>query len=155
MTFMHSVPHPKHFWKRRIRIRDIDVLDVVAGKNWYLLEETTVRPTMLDWEVTERGTFSARDTVVYSALSVYVDGEVRAALMAKEVGTPEWWGDTCEYFQGKWHDVDQRDGAPVDETFVASPLDEDPSFMGEYSHAIQKRQFLLFKDRIPPATSVG
>jgi hypothetical protein len=130
-----------------MRIRDVTIQDVAAGKNWRLKSDTDIDQSMQDWEIEDCTSFSPTDEVVYSALSVCETGEVRPLLLIREVGDPGWWGDTCEYFDGKWRQVglmpspEYKDG----KEFVASPLPEDPSFMGEYSHEIQRAGFVRWR----------
>lgn len=130
-----------------MRIRDIRVEDVKAGTNWRVRGATDVHQNMPDWEIEECSTFRPSDTVVYSALAVLRAGEVRPLVVIREVGTYEWWGDTCEYVDGAWRELVQSNDWEGEE-FVASPLTEDPSFMGEYSHERQRAGFARWRDRL-------
>jgi len=134
-----------------MRIRDIRVKDVAAGRNWRLRSATDVYQNMPDWEIEECSTFRPTDTVVYSALAVRRTGEVRPLVVIREVRTYEWWGDTCEYVDGAWRELAQSDGWEG-EVFVASPLTDDPSFMGEYSHERQRTGFARWRDRLQDVT---
>ena len=58
-----------------------------------------------------------------------------------------WWGDTCEYVDGAWSELGP-DGEPSDECFVADPPNNDPSFMGEYSHEKQRAGFARWRDKL-------
>lgn len=132
-----------------MRIRDVRVEDVVAGRNWRLKDDSG--PSMVDWEIDACTAFHASDTVVYSALAVFETGEVRPLLLIREVDTYEWWGDTCEYVDGVWMELGQADEWNGAETYVAAPLKSDPSFVGEYSHERQSSGFARWRDRLLPA----
>jgi hypothetical protein len=129
-----------------VRIRDVEVEDVIAGRNWRLKDDAA--PEMVDWEIETCSDFRASDTVVYSALAVFETGEVRPLLVIREVGTYEWWGDTCEYVGGAWRALGRADEWRA-ETYVGAPLENDPSFMGEYSHERQRDGFARWRDRLP------
>jgi hypothetical protein len=130
-----------------MRIREIKIADIVLGTNWILSETTDATSEMVDWEVEECASFRPTDTVVYSALAVLESGKARPLLLIREVGTPEWWGDTCEYVDGTWRDLAHSDELSLEE-FVASPLDNDPSFMGHYAHERQRAGFARFRDHL-------
>ena len=133
-----------------MKIRDVAVSDVIAGRNWRLKGRDEYDSDIVEWEIEECDTFRATDTVVYSVLSAFRDAQIRPTLLVREVGTCEWWGDTCEYTDGAWaalrqsKDPDQWSA----ETYVAMPLSEDPSFMGEYSHEKQRAGFERLRKRI-------
>ena len=88
------------------------------------------------------------DTIVYSALAAFETGEIRPLLLIREVGAYEWWGDTCEYIDGAWHELGQTSQWEEGECYVASPLNEDPSFMGEYAHEAQRAGFAKWRDHL-------
>jgi hypothetical protein len=131
-----------------MRIRDVTIRDVFEGRNWRLTSSTGRR--IVEWKIEVASVFADTDEIVYSALSVYVTGEVRALLLIREVGTYEWWGDMVEYVEGAWRALQGPlgDKAVPSESFVAAPLENDPSFMGEYSHEIQRRGFARWRDRL-------
>lgn len=120
-----------------MRIRDIAVHDVAAGRNWRLTDGPA--PSMLDWEIEPCAHFRDGDTVVYSALAVVGLDAARPMVLIREMDY-EWWGDTCEFVDGAWSELGAED-EPSDECFVADPLSNDPSFMGEYSHEKQRAGF--------------
>jgi len=128
-----------------MRIRDIKIEDVIAGRNWRLKSGGDAAPSMIDWEIEECSVFRSSDTVVYSALAAFKTGEVRPLLVIREVGTYDWWGDTCEYIDGVWRELDQTSQWDEGESYVASPLDEDPSFAGEYSNEAQRTGFTMWR----------
>jgi len=130
-----------------MRIQDVNVGDVIAGRNWRLRSDVNVFENMLDWEIEECDAFGQTEVVVYSALSALDSGEVRAILVVREVGSYEWWGDTCEYVAGRWRQIVGGE-EPARESYVAAPLPEDPSFMGEYSHEKQRAGFERLRERI-------
>jgi hypothetical protein len=129
-------------------IREVRIEDVVAGCNWRLKNDGDASPNMIDWEIEECSEIGAGDTVVYSALVIFETGEARPLLMIREVETYDWWGDTCEYVNGSWRELGQTDNW-VGECYVAEPLLDDPSFMGEYSHEKQRAGFAQWRDRLP------
>ena len=128
-----------------MRIRDVTPEDVVAGRNWRIKDDSG--PSMVDWEIETCSDFHGGDSVVYSALAVFETGEVRPLLLIREVDTYEWWGDTCEYVHGAWMELGQADDWNA-ETYVAAPLKNDPSFLGEYSHEKQRTGFGRWRDRL-------
>jgi hypothetical protein len=128
-----------------MRIRDVKIEDVVAGRNWRLKDDAA--PSMVDWAIEACQDFRASDTVVYSALAAFETGEVRPLLLIREVGTYEWWGDTCEYVDGAWRELGRADKWNA-ETYVADPVSNDPSFMGEYAHEKQRAGFARWCDRL-------
>ena len=125
-----------------MRIRDVQIRAVAAGRNWRFSScDDSVE--VVDWEIEPCSTFEASDTVVCSGLTVFEDSEVRAILVNREVGTLEWWGDTCEFVDGAWKQIGREFGE-VDfrqsESYAAVLLRNDPSFMGEYSHEKQTHE---------------
>jgi hypothetical protein len=127
-----------------MRIRDVRVDDVAAARNWRLKAVDDVPDDIIDWEIEDCSAFDLSDTVVYSALSVFEDGEVRPALVIREVGSYDWWGDMCEYVAGAWQAL-APDPSTTTESCVGNPLPDDPSFMGEYAHDRQREQFARWR----------
>ena len=103
-------------------------------------------------EIDEFSSLREDETVVYSALAVVPStGEVRPLLLVREVGTYEWWGDTIVYANGAWSEMQQEpqgSGWIGAESYVAAPLRNDPSFMGEYSPDHQRAGFARWRDRL-------
>lgn len=128
-----------------MRIRDVRIEDVAAGRNWRLKDDSAF--SMIDREIEDYAALCSGDVVVYSALAVFDTGEVRPLLLIRDPGSCEWWGDTVEYVDGSWREL-----GPVEdwkaETFVADPLSDDPSFMGEFSHDKQRAGFARWRDRL-------
>jgi hypothetical protein len=132
-----------------MRIRDVTVGDVAAGRNWRLKRVDDVPDDIVEWEIEDCSVFQLNDEVVYSALSTFEDGEVRPALVVREVGTYDWWGDMCEYVDGAWRELTpDPPGKCRGESYVGNPLPNDPSFMGEYAHDRQREQFALWRDAL-------
>ncbi len=127
-----------------MRIRDIGIRDVAAGMNWRLIDDFL--PSIVEWEVEECTDFQLADTIVYSGLTVFETGEVRPILLVREVGSYEWWGDTCEQVNGAWRELEQVIVRPLSEEYIAAPLPMDPSFMCEYSHEKQREGFLKYRN---------
>jgi hypothetical protein len=128
-----------------MRIRDVEIDDVAAGRNWRLKDGAA--SDMIDWEIEACPAFRADDTVVYSALAVFETGEVRPLLLIRELSAYEWWGDMCEYVDGAWRELGPADEWNA-ETYVADPLSDDPSFMDEYSKDRQRAGFSRWRDRL-------
>lgn len=125
-----------------MRIREVSLHEVKAGHIWRVAKGR--EPEMSEWEIKPSSDARDDDTVVYSALAVFRNGEVRPLLLIREVGTHEWWGDTLVYVDGAWREVElegERGHWSTAETFVAAPLSNDPSFCGEYSHERQRAGF--------------
>ena len=128
-----------------MRIRDIPVQHVKAGRNWGIVDDR--ERDLCEWLVEPRVVAGERDIVVYSGLAWALNGEVWPLLLVREVGTYEWWGDTLQYVDGRWTLELVGDWTEA-ETFVANPLANDPSFLGEYCHDRQRAGFARWSDRI-------
>ena len=84
---------------------------------------------------------------MYSALSVFEDGEVRPELVIRELASYDWWGDWCEYVDGSWRGVEiERHDNPRRDSYIGDPLPEDPSFVGEYAHERQRDGFARWRE---------
>ena len=129
-----------------MRIKDIKVAAVFAGKNWLLTDGSDLSSNIIDWEIAEASVFTKNDTIVYSGIEVFKSGVVRPLILVREVGDLEWWGDSCSYVNGKWQAPSQSDEW-IDGLgeYIAMPLQNDPSFMGEYSHQKQRKGFLRWR----------
>lgn len=128
-----------------MRIRDVTIEEIEAGKHWRLKDGTS--SSIVDWEIEEGPMFRADETVVYSALAVMTTGEVRPLLLIREACSYEWWGDTCEYVDGAWRELGRDEGWNAEE-YVADPLNIDPSFQGEYCHERQRAGFARWRNRL-------
>jgi hypothetical protein len=117
-----------------MRICDIPISDVRAGKNWRLVPpdtETWFEAPMEEWgEIIEAIEFASGDQVIYSALIAYSSGEVKGLLLHKEVGDGAYGGDYCEFVQGRWQKIGRTPdpNAPIGQEYIANPLANDPSF---------------------------
>jgi hypothetical protein len=130
-------------------IRDISMKEVKAGRTWRVADSHGLE--MLDWTIEPVADSGNDDTIVYSALAVLRTDDVRPLLVIREVGTYEWWGDTLEYVHGTWREFQAGgdEGAwATAETYVAAPLPNDPSFVGEYSHDMQRAGFARWCERL-------
>jgi|SRR5579859_4780249 len=134
-----------------MRIRDIPLADVVAGRNWKRLDVSDDElEDMTAWSIEPCDSLESTDTVVYSALSTSTDGTVTALVVVRGVGTYDWWGDTCEFVNGQWRQVGLEPEPTIEasEEFVANPLPNDPSFSDAYSREKQRAGFRLWRDKI-------
>ena len=116
-----------------MRIRDITIPDIRAGKNWRLIPEDDrwFDLPMEEWGPIEETTnFVWADLIVYSGLSVRHDGSVTAHVCIKEVGSREYGGDYCEYVGGRWRQAGLTPDptAQVVAGYFANPLQMDRSF---------------------------
>ncbi len=117
-----------------MRIREIPISEVRAGKNWRLVppgDDAWLDLPVEEWgDVQEADNFSEEDTVIYSALVAYPSGDVRPVLVVKEVGHADYWGDACEFVDGAWRQagLTANPNAPLGQEYVANPLPIDPSF---------------------------
>ena|SRR5258708_6082931 len=128
-----------------MRTRDVGIREIAAGKNWRLKEPTP--QGMLDWEIEDCSNFKLNDNVAYSGVLIFRTGEIRPILLIKQVGDPEWWGDTLEYVDGYWRELRQTNHVSTDQ-YIADPLPYDPSFIGHYSHENQRTGFAKYRDRL-------
>ncbi len=137
-----------------LRVRDIRLTDVLAGKNWRVVaEQIDDHEDMTTWPIEECAEFGETDTVLYSAISVTTSDCVIPVLVAREVGSAEWWGDFCEFVDGRWqlpgHDPDAEDS----QEFVANPLPNDPSFAGDDEPEEQREGFRRWRSKIALGTA--
>jgi hypothetical protein len=123
------VPEPS----RTMQIRDLTVADIRAGHNWRLVEPDSSfdenRP-MEEWRIQAASRFTEDDEIVYSALWVTDGGIVTPLVVIKRVGDLDYWGDSCEWIDGRWRQVGltPNPSAPPGQEYVANPLPQDPSF---------------------------
>lgn len=117
-----------------MKIRDITIADIRAGKNWRLsdidLQECLDLP-MEEWgPLVEALRFEPSDCVVYSGLVAYASGRVKPIVCVREVQYLDYGGDYCEFVQGKWRQVGlvPNPNAEVGREYIANPLANDPSF---------------------------
>ncbi len=126
-----------------MRIKDIQVSEVGAGKNWRFVppdDDAWLDLPMEEWgDVQETDRFDATDTVIYSALIAYPSGAVTPLLQLKEVGYADYGGDYCEFVNGEWRQLglSPNPDAPRGQEYVANPLPIDPSF-SSFDHDYRK-----------------
>ena len=74
--------------------------------------------------------FTEDDEILYSGLLAYPSGDVMPLLMLKTVGDASYWGDSCEFVDGRWQQVVlvPDPNAPLGQEYIANPLASDPSF---------------------------
>jgi hypothetical protein len=117
-----------------MRIKDIKVSEVRAGKNWRFVPpsgDAWLELPMEEWgDVQEADQFIETDTILYSALIAYPSGDVKPVVLLKEVGHADYWGDCCEFVDGEWRQIGltPNPDAPTGREHVANPLEIDPSF---------------------------
>jgi hypothetical protein len=117
-----------------MKIRDITLADIRAGKNWCLVppaEERWFDAPMEEWgPLVESDQFAPEDHVVYSGLVAYRSGRVKAIVQIKTVGDLDYGGDFCELVDGKWRQLGlvPNPNAEVGQEFIANPLSTDESF---------------------------
>ena len=116
-----------------MQIKDITIEDIRQGKNW-----KAQSPEEFGWEdnpledlsIGEATEFEPDDTIIYSVIVVYDDGEVKPLVQIKEVQDLDYGGDFCEIVNGKWQQLGlvPNPDTTFDTEYVANPLDEDESF---------------------------
>lgn len=117
-----------------LRIKDIPLSDVKAGKNWRFYpphDDDWLELPMEDWgPVIEADDFTENDEILYSGLLAYPSGDVIPVLMLKTVGDAGYWGDSCEFVKGRWQQIglEPNPNAPLGQEYIANPLASDPSF---------------------------
>jgi hypothetical protein len=136
--------------RQGLRIRDIRLSDVLAGKNWRLMPTADVDENMTSWLIEECEQFSLNDQVVYSALSVTISDRVIPVLVVREVGSAGWWGDCCELVDGRWQQVGlvPDPDAETSQEFVANPPPNDPSFGGGCGPEQMRDGFRRWRSRL-------
>lgn len=118
-----------------MKIKDITRDEIRNGKNWKLVnpQEFSGIPALEELSIEEADSFRPEDYVVYSAMFVTDAGKVQPLVVIKEVGNPEYGGDSCELVDGKWRQVGlvPNPDAPLGTEYYANPLTEDPSFFAD------------------------
>ncbi len=119
-----------------MQIKDITIEDIRQGKNW-----KAQSPEEFGWEdnpledlsIGEATEFEPDDTVIYSVIVVYDDGEVKPLVQIKEVQDLDYGGDFCEIVNGKWQQLGlvPNPNAPLGTEYVANPLEQDESFSSD------------------------
>jgi hypothetical protein len=136
---------------QQIRICDIPLKDVKVGKVWKVTDDRD--PDMLRWSIEPlRALPREEENVVYSVIGVHPSGMVMPELLIREVGTYDWWGDSLQYVDGAWREIEfvGEDGPwSKAEYYVGSPLPNDPSFSGGDSHEVHRTAFARWRDRLP------
>ncbi|MBK9153927.1 MAG: hypothetical protein IPM25_06875 [Chloracidobacterium sp.] len=137
-----------------MQIRDITVVDIRQGKNWKVCDDE-----YFDWEndllenlpIIDATEFRPEDDIVYSAIYVTDEGEVKPLVLIKAVEDLDYGGDYCEFVNGKWQQVGfvpNPNAAPGNE-YVANPLEQDGSFISEDDYRDYHREhFKKFAQRL-------
>ena len=118
-----------------MRIRDIPLAEIRAGRNWRLTSEQEPEwpdQPLEDWQIEPALTLRAEDSVVYSG--VYVVDEpsfiVTPIVLVKELKGLDYGGDYCELVHGRWGQIGlvPNPTAPAGTEYIADPRADDPSF---------------------------
>ena len=138
-----------------MRIRDITLAEVRAGKNWRFVapdDDRWFHAPMEDWgPLLAAGDFEPDDHVVYSALMAYESGRTEPLLMVKRVGDLDYGGEYCEYVDGKWRQVGLVPDPDVEfgDEFIADPLGIDESFSEDEYRQQHREGFLKHAGKLP------
>ena len=117
-----------------MKIRDIRIRDILAGKNWRFIppeSDDWLTLAMEEWGPIEESTeFQPDDTIVYSGLVVYSNDRVVPIVCLKEVQYLDYGGDYCELIDGHWRQIGSNPDpkAELGCEYIAYPLESDPSF---------------------------
>jgi len=115
-----------------MKINEITVEDIKAGKNWKLLDPNELLELELeDLTIAEHVAFSDDDYVVYSTVYVTDSGSVTPMVIIREVGTLEYGGEMCELKDGRWQRLGANpnpDSQVFGNEYIANPLPNDPTF---------------------------
>src|SRR5687768_3622654 len=119
-----------------MQIKDITIEDIRQGKNWKAqsAEDFGWEDNPLeDLSIVEATEFEPDDTVIYSLLVVYDEGEVKPLVQIKQVQDLDYGGDFCEFVNGKWQQLGlvPNPNAPLGTEYVANPLEQDGSFISD------------------------
>jgi hypothetical protein len=119
-----------------MQIKDIKIDDIRQGKNWKAQspEDFWQQDNPLeDLSIVEATDFEPEDTIIYSVIVVYDNGEVKPLVQIKEVQYLDYGGDFCEIVNGKWQQVGlvPNPNAPIGTEYVANPLEKDESFISD------------------------
>jgi hypothetical protein len=131
-----------------MKIRDITLADIRAGKNWRLLtseDERWFDAPMEEWgPLVEAERFSLEDHVVYSGLVAYSCGRVQAIVQIKTVGDLDYGGDFCEFVDGGWRQLGlvPNPNAEPGREYIANPLSVDESFSTDEYREEHRKGFL-------------
>jgi hypothetical protein len=127
-----------------MRIRDIQIADIVAGKNWKVGNTNE-----FDWEnerlealpIVEAVEFEPEDEIVYSGVYVTLNGVVEPMVLIKAVEDSGYGGDYCEFVDGRWQQVGlvPNPDAPLGTEYIANPLEQDESFNSDHDYRAYHR----------------
>lgn len=131
-----------------MRIKDIKLTEVKRGLNWRLVGTDNKRwfdEPMEEWEIEPAAPLQTSDYAVYSGVFVLENGQVQPLLLIKEVSSPEYGGDYCEYVDGKWRQLGlvPNPNAPFGTEYIANAHPEDPSYVEESGHEWHASNFAL------------
>lgn len=119
-----------------MQIKDITIEDIRLGKNWKAQSPEDfgwqVNP-LEDLSIVEATEFEPEDTIIYSVIVVYDNGEVKPLVQIKQVQDLDYGGDFCEMVNGKWRQLGLVPNpiAPIGTEYVANPLEQDESFISD------------------------
>jgi hypothetical protein len=116
-----------------MKIKDITLDDIRKGRNWRVtsVEHGAFPDVPLEeLAIEEAEEFESEDMIVYSTIFVTDSGHVKPLVTIKEVQTPEYGGDSCEFVDGRWRQagLEPNPNAPPGTEYFANPLKQDPSF---------------------------
>lgn len=117
-----------------MKIRDIQIRDVLLGINWRFNSpngRNWLTLPMEEWGPIEETTeFNPTDTIIYSGLIAYSNDIVIPIVCIKEVQDADIGGDYCVFKSGHWLQVGliPDPNTQVGHEFIANPLESDPSF---------------------------
>ncbi len=144
-----------------MKIKDIKLEDVAAGKNWKVRDGSgtfevdlsgSARVEFIQLEIEEAEEFTEDDYIVYSGIFLADSGRALPLLLVKRVGDFDYGGDYCEIHEGRWRKLglEPNPDAEFGFEFFASPLEEDPSFASDQDElrAENRHQFLLHSHQL-------
>jgi hypothetical protein len=141
-----------------MRIRDITITDICAGKNWRFTPTDNDRwfdAPMDEWgPLIETDQFTPENHVVYSGLIVDRFGRVEAIVLIKMVGDIDYGGDYCECISGVWRQLGlvPNPNSEISEEFIANPLVSDPSFSSDEYREHHRKGFRSHVGELRSAT---
>lgn len=140
-----------------MQIRDIQLADICAGKNWRLVPQTECwfDAPMEEWgPIIETDQFQPDDHIVYSGLIVYSTGRVVPIVMVRTVSDGSYFGDSCEFIDGAWRQagLEPNPNADGSREFIANPLRIDESFSDDEYRTEHREGFLFHVSRLQRAS---
>lgn len=133
------------------QIKDITLEELKKGLNWKVKVPDDVDTSLENYFIEETDKFKPTDTIAYSAIMVFDNGEILPLIQIKEVEYLDYGGDYCERRNRKWQQLGLTPNPNLvyGVDYVANPLEIDPSFDTNWDHrAWHRENFRKYVEKI-------